>query len=174
MRLQHRSYCRHRKFKPPPSRTLKPRSGQRKKKKKAALCEWASIPDLMPHIQPLLKCFQKPPDVLVSRAKVFGVLWVEANWERVLQEFLHTHDLSCIIDSYNIISQTDNQEGSVTIPLQAALISSIKYPYCLLSTTIPSSIIIDSDTSVCISPHKLDFITYKDSKMKIKDLSLLN
>jgi hypothetical protein len=83
------------------------------------------MPDLMPHIQPLLKYFQKPPDVSVSPAKVFEVLWVEANWERVLQEFLLTHDPSHIMDSNNIISQTDNQEGSVTIPLQAALISSI-------------------------------------------------
>jgi hypothetical protein len=173
-RLQRRLYRCHTKFKPPPSRTLKPRNGQRKKKKKAALCEWASMPDLIPHIQPLLKCFQNPPDVAVSHAKVFEVLWVEANWERVLQEFLLTHDPSRIMDSYNIISQTDNQEGSVTVPLQAALISSIEYPYCLSSTTIRSSKIIDSGTSVCISPHKSDFITYKDSKMKIKDLSLLN
>jgi hypothetical protein len=173
-RLQCRSYCHHTKFKPPPSQTLKPRNGQRKKKKKAALCEWDSIPDLMPHIQPLLKCFQKPPDVTVSRAIVFEVLWVEANWERVLQEFLLTHDPSRIMDSYNITSQTDNQESSVTVPLQAALISSIKYPYCLSRTTICSSIIIDSGASVFISPHKSDFITYKDSKMKIKDLSSLN
>jgi hypothetical protein len=138
------------------------------------LCEWASMPDLMPHIQLLLKCFQKPPDASVLHAKVFEVLWVEANWERVLQEFLLTHDPSRIMDSYNITSQTENQEGSVTVPLQAALISSIEYPYCLSSTTIRSSIIIDSDTSVCISPHKLDFITYKDSKMKIKNLSSSN
>jgi hypothetical protein len=62
------------KIQTPPSRTLKPRNGQHKKKKKAALCEWASMPDLMPHIQPLLKCFQKPPDVSVSRVKVFEVL----------------------------------------------------------------------------------------------------
>jgi hypothetical protein len=78
------------------------------------------------------------------------------------------------MDSYDIISQTENQEGSVTVPLQAALISSIEYPYCLSSTTIRSSIVIDSGASVCISPHKSDFITYKDSKMKIKDLSSLN
>jgi hypothetical protein len=106
--------------------------------------------------------------------KVFEVLWVEANWERVLQEFLLTHDPSCIKDSYNITSQTDNQEGSVTVPLQAALILSIQYPYCLSSTTIRSSILMDSGASVCISPHKLDFITYKDSKMKIKDISSSN
>ena len=118
-RLQCRSYCHHTKFKTPPSQILKPRNGQHKKRLKAALCGWASMPDLMPYTQP-----------------IFEVLWVEADWERVLQKFLLTHDPSRIMDSYNIISQPDNQEGSVTVPLQAALISSIKYPYCLSSTTI--------------------------------------
>jgi hypothetical protein len=33
-----------------------------------------------------------------------------------------------------------------------------------------SSLIIDSGASVCISPHKSDFITYNKSSMKIKDL----
>jgi hypothetical protein len=62
----------------------------------------------------------------------------------------------------------------VTVPLQAALISSIEYPYCLSSTTIRSSIIIDSGVSVCISLHRSDFITYEYSKMKTKDLSSSN
>jgi hypothetical protein len=115
-RLQRRSYRRHTKFKTLPSQTLNPRNGQRKKRLKAALCGWASMPDLMPHTQP-----------------IFEVLWVEADWERLLQKFLLTHDPSRITDSYNIISQPDNQEGSVTVPLQAVLISSIEYPYCLSS-----------------------------------------
>jgi hypothetical protein len=78
------------------------------------------------------------------------------------------------MDSYNIISKPTDNEGSITVPLQAALISSIKYPYCLSSMTIHSSIIVDSVASVCISLHRLDFITYQDSKIKIRDLSSLN
>ena len=36
------------------------------------------------------------------------------------------------------------------------------------------NIIIDSGASVCISPHRSDFITYHSSQMKIKDLFLSN
>jgi hypothetical protein len=66
---------------------------------KTALCGWASMPDLMPHNQPLLKCFPIALDVLVSRAKLFEVLWVEDYREKVLKEFLLTHDTSRIMDS---------------------------------------------------------------------------
>jgi hypothetical protein len=37
-----------------------------------------------------------------------------------------------------------------------------------------SLLIINSGTSLCITPHRLDFITYKTSNMKIKDLSSSN
>jgi hypothetical protein len=37
-----------------------------------------------------------------------------------------------------------------------------------------SLLIIDSGPSICITPHRLDFITYKMSGMKIKDLSSSN
>jgi hypothetical protein len=37
-----------------------------------------------------------------------------------------------------------------------------------------SLLIIDPGASVCITPHRLDFITYKTSNMKIKDLSSSN
>jgi hypothetical protein len=78
------------------------------------------------------------------------------------------------MNSYNIISKPTDDKGSVTVPLQAALISLIEYLYCLSSTTACSSIKVDSGASVCICPHRLDFITYQDSKMKIRDLSSLN
>ncbi len=35
-------------------------------------------------------------------------------------------------------------------------------------------LIIDSGASICITPHHSNFITYQQSKMKIKDLSSLN
>jgi hypothetical protein len=37
-----------------------------------------------------------------------------------------------------------------------------------------SLLIIESGASICITPHRLDFITYKMSDMKIKDLSSSN
>jgi hypothetical protein len=40
------------------------------------------------------------------------------------------------------------------------------------SKTIP--LIIDSGASCCISPRREDFVTYSDSKVKIKDLSGIN
>jgi hypothetical protein len=78
------------------------------------------------------------------------------------------------MDIYSIFSHPNKDEGVVTVPLKVALISSFKYPYCLFSKTVNSSVIIDSGASVCISPNQSDFITYKDSKMKIKDLSSSN
>jgi hypothetical protein len=79
VRLQRRLYCRQTKFKTPPSRILKQRNGQRKKRLKAVLCGWVSLPDLMPHTQPILKCFPKPPDVSVSPEKVCEVLLSESH-----------------------------------------------------------------------------------------------
>jgi hypothetical protein len=37
-----------------------------------------------------------------------------------------------------------------------------------------SSVIVDSGASVCISPHRSEFVTYNESRMKIKDLSSSN
>jgi hypothetical protein len=37
-----------------------------------------------------------------------------------------------------------------------------------------SLLIIDSGTSICITPHRSDFIMYKTSDIKIKDLSSSN
>jgi len=44
--------------------------------------------------------------------------------------------------------------------------------HCFSSTGSPiAMLIVDSGASVCITPHKSDFISYSKSKMKIKDLS---
>ncbi len=55
---------------------------------------------------------------------------------------------------YSIFAQPNKDEGVVTAPLKAALIASNKYPYCLSSKTVNSSVIIDSGASVCISPNR--------------------
>jgi hypothetical protein len=114
---------------------------------------WASLASLLPHITPLLYCFPKPPVVSVTCAQVFDVLWQETFWDWLIHGFLATHDPSCIMDSYSIFAHPNKDEGVVTAPLKAALISSFEYPYCLSSKTVNSSVIIDSGASVCISPN---------------------
>jgi hypothetical protein len=161
-----RSYCRHTRFKSPQ------RPGLCKVNKD--ICSWALLPSLLPHIPLLLHCFPKPPVVSVTCAQVFDILWQETFWDWLLHGFLATHYPSRIIDIYSIFAHPIKDEGVVTVPLKAALISSFEYPYCLSSKTVNSSVIIDSGASVCISPNLSDFITYKDSKMKIKDLSSSN
>jgi hypothetical protein len=56
---------------------------------------------------------------------------------------------------------TTTLEGIIAVPLKQAIISSIAYPYCFSSKANEGNVIIDSGASVCISPHRLDVITYK-------------
>ncbi len=45
---------------------------------------------------------------------------------------------------------------------------------CLSGSLLNSCLVIDSGTSVCISPHRDDFIDYGNSNMKINNLSASN
>jgi hypothetical protein len=93
----------------------------------------------------------------------------------ILDEFVSTHDSSRIMEFTQFFSEPSHLHGIVTLPLQhQVLISRFEDPHCFPSKLIGSSLIIDSGASVCISPHKSDFITYNKSKMKIKDLSSSN
>jgi hypothetical protein len=69
---------------------------------------------------------------------------------------------------------TTSLEGIIIVPLKQANISSIAYPYCFSSQANEGNVIIDSGASVCISPHRSDFITYNESAMKMKDLPSSN
>jgi len=144
-RSQRRSYRRHTKFKSPNQRIIHqdidPFGG------------WASLPILLPHITPLLPCFPNPPEVSVTRTQVFNIMWAEAYWGRVVQEFLTTHDPSRLVDIYRLFSPSHNEEGVIQVPINKALISSIEDPYCLSSQFVQAGVIIDSGASVCISPH---------------------
>jgi hypothetical protein len=76
---------------------------------------------------------------------------------------------------FNSIPQQDYIDISKTkIQAYRAFISTLEDPKCF--TLSPSNImlIIDSGTSVGILPNCYDFVTYKNSHMKIKDLSSLN
>jgi hypothetical protein len=84
------------------------------------------------------------------------------------------YDPSQIVDFLNKFPETTS-EGVITVPLtKQANISSVEYPFCFSSQANEGNVIIDSGASVCISPHRLDFITYNESKMKIKNLSSSN
>ncbi len=64
--------------------------------------------------------------------------------------------------------------GIISNSAKKILLSSINSPKCRSNITVRSSVIVDSGASVCITPHKSDFISYQDSNMKIKDLSSSN
>jgi hypothetical protein len=68
--------------------------------------------------------------------------------------------------------QSDKIRGVVSVPL--SMISTCKNTRCLSSRAINLSLVIDSGASVCIYPHKGDFILYDKSNMKIKDFSSSN
>ncbi len=93
-----------------------------------------------------------------------------------IDKFVTSHDPSRIMECFNIISRIDIPNGQITLPtrVQALLFSSFDKPMCLSLKTIRSSLIIDSGTSVCITPFKTDVVSYKPSTMKIKDLSSSN
>jgi hypothetical protein len=96
--------------------------------------------------------------------------------EQKIEEFIMMHDPSRIMEYNNVISPITIPDGQITLSprIQALLFSSFDNPSCFSLKTIRSSLIIDSGTSVCVTPHKSDFISYKPSTMKIKDLSSLN
>ena len=68
--------------------------------------------------------------------------------------------------------QSGKIHGVVSVPL--SMISTCKNTRCLSNRAINLNLVIDSGASVCISPHKGDFISYGKSNMKIKDLSSSN
>ena len=152
-RSQRRSYQLHTKFKPA-QRTVR-------QEDRNLFGGWAL----------LLPCLPNPPVVSVMRAQVFDIMWAEAYWDRLLGEFLATQDPRKIMEVYQIFESTRANEGVVTVPInKQTFISSLEDPYCLSGRSVQTGIIIDSGASVCITPHRSDFINYKDSQMKIRNL----
>jgi hypothetical protein len=152
---------RHCKFKPPHM--------QAKHSNLDVLGGWASLPTIMPHVPSLLECLVQPP----SLAPIF-VIYNMTCWYTLVNNFLLTHDPSQLVGFTQFFAQPSSTDNVVTVPLNRALVSSIEHPYCLSSKAVFSSVIIDSGASVCISPHRSNFVTYSTSKMKIKGLSSSN
>lgn len=157
-RSKRRSYRRHTKFKSFPSVGRKndnnPNGG------------WASLPSLLPHIVPLLPCLPRPPIVSITRTQIFDIMWAEAFWEGLLQDFLATQDPRTIMDAYQLfLASSSTNDGVITVPINRTFISSLEDPQCLSSRSVQTGVIIDSGASVCISPHRSDFITYKFTRI---------
>ena len=90
---------------------------------------------------------------------------------------LSTHDPSHLMQfhrHFDFEMPPTTDLGVITIPLQRTLISPINAPHCLSSKFTESTVIIDMGASICISPHRTDFVTYGDGAMRIKDLSSSN
>jgi hypothetical protein len=96
-RLQCRSYCHCTKFKRMPTQNLQC-NNMKPCQLAAVLGGWASLPELLPRVQPLFQCFPNPPVVSVTRAQVFTILWEETKRERLLSKFLLSHDPSYIMN----------------------------------------------------------------------------
>jgi hypothetical protein len=100
----------------------------------------------------------------------------QAQWDYLVEKFIATHNpaRSYMELQQQVILRVPIKEGIVSKRFKKILISSINFPHCFSNTAISSSVIIDSGASVCISPHRSDFVTYNKSNMKIKDLSSSN
>ncbi len=90
-----------------------------------------------------------------------------------MNHFFSMNDPSWLMDFHEIHT---NQVGFpstsvVTVQSQRVLVSIMDNPHCLSSNTDESNLIIDTGAPVCILPHCSDFVTYENSKMKIRDLS---
>jgi transposase InsO family protein len=55
-----------------------------------------------------------------------------------------------------------------------AMVQAVESAFNTLGQMTKTPLIVDSGASCCISPHREDFVTYHDSKVKIKDLSGVN
>jgi hypothetical protein len=130
---------------------------------------WASLPTIMLHIPSLLNCLVQPP----SLAPMF-VIYNTTCWCTLVNNFLYTHDPSQLVRFTQFFAQPSSTDNVITVPLNQALVSSIKHLYFLSSKAVLSSVFIDSGASVCISPHQSNFVTYLASKMNIKGLSSTN
>jgi hypothetical protein len=85
------------------------------------------------------------------------------------QIFLFFQEKGDICDNFLPCSNTE-----FSPQLRDILFMSIINPSCFNFQAVQDGVIVDSGASVCVSPHRSDFLSYKPSNMKIKDLSASN
>jgi len=169
-RLKRRGYRRHTRF----EFSSKYKSHSNKNQvKRVRTCKhdgWSSLRAPLPHWAELLPCFRIPPRV-TTRAEAFDMLWDEAHKDRMTNTFLAHQDPTTIMKIANLLFLPPETSGTISVN---CVVTSVDSPACFSSTMVLSSVIVDSGASVCISPHRSDFVTYNKSDMKIKDLSSSN
>ena len=109
-------------------------------------------------------------------------------WKQLVSSFVNTHNPAAIVqfmsDVFKPLSISTKLKVKVNLFDQRpywkrichqALVHAIKLPRAYngsISNGLP--LIVDTGASVCITPRREDFIFYRDSKVKIKDLSKTN
>jgi hypothetical protein len=149
-RLQRRTPRRHIKFKNGNNHRLSRRLQRCKMNSFLFLCGWSSYAETMPHVHLLLQCLHQPP---VSHD--LEIMAKQAQWDYQVENFIATHNpaRSYMELQQQVISRVPIEEGIVSKCFKKILISSIISPHRFSNTAVRSSVIIDSGTSVCISPH---------------------
>ena len=104
-------------------------------------------------------------------------------WEWLVYDFVGSHDPSRITDALLFgASFTQSFERKVSLPIGRAydfatwraLLHHVDLKCFQGLANVGKLLVIDSGASVCISPDRSDFISYRPSKIKIKDLSSSN
>ena len=109
-------------------------------------------------------------------------------WKQLVSSFVNTHNPAAIVqfmsDVFKPLSISTKLKVKVNLFDQRpywkrichqALVHAIKLPRAYngsINNGLP--LIVDTGASVCITPRREDFIFYRDSKVKIKDLSKTN
>ena len=161
-------------------------------------CYWISSIPLS--VEPWYRFEHLPHTLLPAHPPVFDSDFYDVisdyltiSWEQRIDDFVSTFDPSAIVASLflgtiPLHSTQDAHDRKITIPVTRESILRLGYFhrfYALYhglennhvyrgATSDKTPLIIDTGASVCISPHRSDFITYKKSKLKIRDLSASN
>jgi len=133
--------------------------------------KWASLPRPMHHVIPLCDYFIRRPEIWATQQA-----WNQ-RWSKCISDWLETFDPSFVMGILSLDSgppQDSINLSTTKIPFFKAFLSTLEDPKCFQLSSNEAMLIVDSGASVCISPHRSDFITYKTSAMRIKDLSSSN
>jgi hypothetical protein len=100
---------------------------------------------------------------------------VDDTWNILVETFVYSHDPSDIVEF--LFGVSFDRDRRISLPLGEAQehdgMRTLLEPRGLpayLGSTMNIPLIIDTGASICVSPCREDFISYKKSKVKIKAL----